>query len=410
MRLAWLLTAFAVATIAAAPAQAADPPELTNAIKALDAGDVKGALPVVQRYALLGNNAAQNELGWLYETGHGVPVNYREAIKWYRLSALNGGASDQNNLGRMYESGLGVPKNYAEAEKWFGLSALQGFAMGQFDLAFLHDRGLGTVPPFSETVALYKKAADQGLAVAQYQYALCAKNGHVTGGPTVALDYLTRAADQGYGPALDEVGRAHELGRGMPQNHLIAYEFYRRGAEAGDGNAMFHLAALYEAGQGIPRSYPEAIRWYRLAVDKNIPQAAYRLGLIAEQGLADGVRNYRDAFKWVHTAAEAGNLAEAQNHLGLMYAEGRGVAKDATEGARWFRRAAAQNSAAAMENLALAYKSGIGVPADPAEARHWQELAAAHGDAAPAAAATPTAPVPMLTDLLSAGAPSGTRP
>jgi TPR repeat protein len=278
--------------------------------------------------------------------------------------------------------------------------------MGQFDLAFLHDRGLGTVPPFEQTVALYKKAADQGLAIAQYQYALCAKNGHVANGEAVSLEYLGRAADQGYGPALDALGRDHELGRGMPRNHLLAFEFYRKGAEAGDGSAMSHLAALYEAGLGVARNYAEAVRWYRRAFDRNIPQAAYRLGIIAELGLADGVRNAADGFKWVRTAADAGNLPEAQNHLGVMYAEGHGVAPDPTEAARWFRRAAAQNSAAAMENLALAYKNGTGVPADPAEARRWHELAGLHAIAVPAAAPA----TPAVADLLSGANAAGARP
>jgi len=410
MRFAWLCIAIAGFALVATPARATDPLELTNAIKALDAGDVKGALATVQRFALAGNNAAQNELGWLYETGHGVPVDYPEAVKWYKLSALHGGASDQNNLGRMYESGLGVPKNYTEAEKWFGLSALQGFPMGEFDLAFLHDRGLGTVPPFEQTVALYKKAADQGLAIAQYQYALCAKNGHVANGQAVATDYFTRAADQGYGPALDQLGRDHELGRGVPVNHLIAFEFYKRGAEAGDGNAMTHLAALYEAGLGVARNYAEAAHWYRLAVDRNIPLAAYRFGIIAEQGLATGTPNEAEGFAWVRTAADVGNLAEAQNHLGVMYAQGRGVAKDATEGARWFHRAAAQNNAAAMENLALAYKGGIGVPFEPAEARRWHEQALAHGYALSAPAAPAAAPAPLSNDLLSVAGGNSTRP
>ncbi|HLZ67661.1 MAG TPA: tetratricopeptide repeat protein [Aliidongia sp.] len=414
-RRSWLTIVIAGLAIAAVPARADDSAELTNAIRALDAGDTKGALSLVQRYALDGNHTAQNELGWVYETGHGVPVDYHEAMKWYRLSALSGAASDQNNLGRMYESGLGVARNYAEAEKWYGLSALQDFPMGEYDLAFLHDRRLGAVPPFAQTLALYKKAADQGLAVAQYQYALSAKNGHVTGpsdANAVALDYLQRAGNQGYGPALDELGRFHELGRGVPQNHLVAFDLYRRGAEAGDARAMAHLAALYETGRGVARSYPQAVRWYRRAADRNSAPAAYRLGLIAEFGLADGVRDYAEGFKWVHLAADAGNLAEAQNHLGEMYGQGHGVAADATEAARWFRRAAAQNLAAAMANLAQAYQTGAGVPADPAEARRWRELAAAHGYSPPASKpAAGDAPPPAVTDLLSGtGTASTTGP
>jgi TPR repeat protein len=395
----------AVATfVAAVPALAAEPADLVNAIRTLDAGNAAASLPVVQGYALAGNITAQNELGWLYETGHGVPRDYGEAVKWYRLAALAGSASDQNNLGRMYESGLGVPRNYTEAEKWFRLSALQGFAMGQYDLAYLHDRGLGTVPPFAETLALYKQAADQGLATAQYQYGLSAANGHVAGAnaDAVALDYLTRAADQGYAPALVTLGQFRETGRAGPRNYLLAFELYRRAADGGDGAAMVHLAALYELGQGVARNEQEAARWYRLAVERNVPRAAYRLGLIADQGLVDGVRNPGEAVKWMRMAADAGNLADAQNQLGLYYDQGRGVEADPTEAARWFRRAAAQNSAPAMANLAHAYQTGRGVPADPAEAKRWQNLAVAHGFK-PTAATAPKAeaPTPPSDDFLA---------
>jgi len=400
----WLAIPFALAGLAATPAAAADPAELVDAIHAFDAGNVDAGLPVIRRYALAGNNTAENELGWAYETGHGVARDYGEAVTWYRLSALSGSASDQNNLGRMYESGLGVPQSAAEAEKWFRLSALQGFAMGQYDLAYLHDRGLGHVPPVTETAALYKQAADQGLAVAQYRYALAVANHHAAGpaDDTVALDYLKRAADQAYPPALDALGQFQEQGRGLPRNDLLAFELYRRAAAAGDGNAMAHLGALYEQGRGVARSYPEAQRWYRRAVERGVPRAAYRLGIIAEQGLADGARNEAAAAQWFRLAADTGNLPEAQNHLGLLYDQGRGVAADPVEAARWFRRAAAQNLAVAMANLARAYQAGRGVPADPAEAKRWQAQAAAHGyHPAAVPASTPEAPVVGPTDLLS---------
>ena len=45
----------------------------------------------------------------------GVPQNYAEAVKWYRLAADQGDASAQFNLGVMYDKGQGVPQDYAEA-------------------------------------------------------------------------------------------------------------------------------------------------------------------------------------------------------------------------------------------------------------------------------------------------------
>ena len=45
----------------------------------------------------------------MYRKGEGVPENDAEAVKWYRLAAEQGGARAQSNLGFMYETGRGVP-------------------------------------------------------------------------------------------------------------------------------------------------------------------------------------------------------------------------------------------------------------------------------------------------------------
>jgi len=38
-------------------------------------------------------------LGLIYSKGQGVPQDYKEAVKWYRLSAEQGVAQAQYNLG-----------------------------------------------------------------------------------------------------------------------------------------------------------------------------------------------------------------------------------------------------------------------------------------------------------------------
>ena len=64
-----------------------------------------------------GNAVAQERLGEMYTDGKGVPQNYGEAAKWYRLAADQGYAGAQTNLGSMYERGTGVPQNHVEAVK-----------------------------------------------------------------------------------------------------------------------------------------------------------------------------------------------------------------------------------------------------------------------------------------------------
>jgi TPR repeat protein len=57
----------------------------------------------------------QFNLGVFYENGLEVTHDYKEALKWFSLSAEQGCADAQNNLGVMFEQGLGVPQNYVLA-------------------------------------------------------------------------------------------------------------------------------------------------------------------------------------------------------------------------------------------------------------------------------------------------------
>ena len=70
-----------------------------------------------------GDTWAQNNLGGMYRSGLGVPQDYAEAMKWFRLAAAQGAASAQYNLGIMYDRGRGVPQDAVQAHKWLNLAA-----------------------------------------------------------------------------------------------------------------------------------------------------------------------------------------------------------------------------------------------------------------------------------------------
>jgi uncharacterized protein len=88
--------------------------------------------------------------------------------------------------------------------------------------------------------------------------------------------------------------------------------------------------------------------------------------------------DYAGVIAQCKAAAEAGD-ASCENFIGLLYAEGKGVARDWTEAARWFRRAADQGHIHAAHNLAFAYETGQGVPKDLPAAKKWYRQAAEHG-------------------------------
>jgi TPR repeat protein len=82
----------------------------------------------------------------------------------------------------------------------------------------------------------------------------------------------------------------------------------------------------------------------------------------------------------VQEEAESGN-AESQFFLALRYCHGRGVPRDYSSAAVWFRKAANQNVSEAEYNLGYLYSAGLGVPLNKEEALRWYRRAALHGSA-----------------------------
>jgi TPR repeat protein len=75
-----------------------------------------------------------------------------------------------------------------------------------------------------------------------------------------------------------------------------------------------------------------------------------------------------EAARLFRKAADAGN-AIAMNSLGGMYRDGRGVAKDETEAVRLFRKAAEAGNAIAMAQLGFCVREGARSCAGPCRSR-----------------------------------------
>lgn len=63
-------------------------------------------------------------------SGAGVALEYSEAARWVRKSAEQGYAPAQVDLGYLYEQGKGVPLDYVGAYKWYKLAAAGGDERG----------------------------------------------------------------------------------------------------------------------------------------------------------------------------------------------------------------------------------------------------------------------------------------
>ena len=86
--------------------------------------------------------------------------------------------------------------------------------------------------------------------------------------------------------------------------------------------------------------------------------------------------NFTEAANWYLKLASRGD-GEAEDTLGNLYYEGRGVRQDYIEAAKWYRLAADHGFDHAQFHLGILYERGQGVPQDYVSAYMWLNLASA---------------------------------
>jgi len=85
-----------------------------------------------------------------------------------------------------------------------------------------------------------------------------------------------------------------------------------------------------------------------------------------------------EAVEEIKAKAQKGD-SESEYKLGILYANGAGVIKDATEASKWYRRAAEKGRATAQFALGMFYFLGVGVSQDYLQAHKWLNLSSAQG-------------------------------
>ena len=244
-----------------------------------------------------GNALAQNNLGFMYQIGLGVPKDYEQALKWYRKAIKQRCAIAQFNLGSMYFKGLGTAKNYKQAEVWYKKAAKQGELAAQVHLADMCLQGLGIREDHKQAIVWYRKAAEQGCMIAQFN-----------------------------------LGSMYYRGLGVAKDKKEGIAWCRKAAKQGHAPAQFNLGHMYEiglVGKGDKQNEKSA-KWYMRAIIQGEPQALFKLG-----SMYFTAKNYKQAEVWYKKAAKQGYVT-AQNILGYMYYKGLGVDKDISKTIFWF--------------------------------------------------------------------------
>ena len=142
-----------------------------------DRGHYATAIRAWLPMAEAGNAEAQNNVGYMYEEGLGVPQNYLLAMNWYRQAADSGLAEAQHNMGMLYHHGYGVAENLIEAFRWFKMAADQELAESEYMLGLAYENGEGTELNYGEAKRLFLSAARKNYVPAQLMYAFMLQAG-----------------------------------------------------------------------------------------------------------------------------------------------------------------------------------------------------------------------------------------
>jgi TPR repeat protein len=200
-------------------------------------------------------------------------------------------------------------------------------------------------------------------------------------------DLATLQASAAKGDAAAELalGRAYHLGQmGLPVDYAKAADLYRKAAAQGNGKAMYNLGYLYHHGQGFPVDDTTAQHWFQKAADKGVPAAYLELGLsylVSDEGLPI---DHAAAAKWLKLAVVHQDTprqeAMAEEALASLYEEGQGVDRDPKQAFALYSKAAELDNAKAKLGLGELYNDGEGVTKDLAKSYMWLKLAAAQDD------------------------------
>ena len=130
-----------------------------QAVVLIDRNNVRAAMPLLYRCALMGDRRAEATLGIRYQDGDGVKADDRAAAYWFGLAAAQGHRASQYALAGMYDEGEGgLPKDQAKATELFMKSANQGYDKAQLALGICYEFGQSVPRDRAKAIALIRQS------------------------------------------------------------------------------------------------------------------------------------------------------------------------------------------------------------------------------------------------------------
>lgn len=182
---------------------------------------------------------------------------------------------------------------------------------------------------------------------------------HVPPDHAQALIWFTMAANAGYGPAHNMLGRCHHFGWGCEKNLQQAAHHYDAAARLGDEWGRYNLGILTMRGLGMPQDLKKALGLFTAAAHNGHAKSMNLLARFLEEGW-ETPQDKAAALVWYQKSAEGGDYRGCHNYATALADTGQ--VEDALH---WWRQAlpdATSDILLAMERSLTA----LGPASDPA--------------------------------------------
>jgi TPR repeat protein len=244
-------------------------------------------------------------------------------------------------LGDMYLQGHGVEQSYTEALKYY---ALYTEKMDQEDLyEFGDDYYHVDGEIFNQKVALvyFQKASEKNHGMSQARLAEMYLLGVEVGqNREKAFELINLSTNNMDKYDLCMTGERYYYGTGVDIDYEIAAIYFKASADQGNDQAEAKLGDMYYYGLGVEKNHDKAMEWHTRSLEGITPADCYSL---SKRYTDDGdTQCYQIAFVYIKLAA-VGRYPAAQNELGDMYLNGKGVEQDNEKALEWYTNAARSN-------------------------------------------------------------------
>lgn len=263
------------------------------------------AFNIFKRLAALGHGGAYYYCGLLTMQGQGVAQDKESAISYFKKADSLGFASASYQLGKAFMVGDGVPKDEQQAVEHLKRAAKNN-GTAKWELAECYRKGTGTAVDYLSAIPLYadvfpaheKKFPALLRTDDNFALFLQAIRCHVIDGKTdeaLALFQQLKKEKVRGADIMEAILLCDE--KAPSRNEKKAAKILKKHTKD-TPLAAFHLSKLYEQGKGVKSDSEQAIQLLRLSAE--------------------------------------GGCTEAQRELANRLMEGKGMAQDFTEAAKWY--------------------------------------------------------------------------